>query len=388
MSDNIQIVPSADEAPKKKRIPWRLVLFALIAAVLIFALVVLLSDAVAFDGLKRAVRYLGKTPGQYGHIDLDGAETSEFSAMSGNLVLLDGSALRIFNENGSLRARVALAENCNALCISEKRALCYAIGGKAYLVCDRDGNTLQKADASGEILDADLNDSGEVALLCAGEGTRAVFELYGEAGDLLYRYRSSSQYLNACAVSPDGKSAVVIALGQKDVLFRSAALLLRTDSEDAPIELSLGEQLIFDVAFLDAQTICAIGEKSVLTFDTDGNLRSEYSLDGAAAVSYRFVSGGVLLALDTFSAAERYRVVLLDADGAEELRLSADAQPLCLSAQGNYLAVLTAQSLTVYDRSARVRLSLENAGKYTFAAVRKDGTVLAAGSAEADLIFP
>lgn len=388
MSDNIHLVPDAETAPEKRRISRRLIALALASFVLVSLLVLLLSDSVALDGLRRAVRYLGKTDGSYGHIALDGVANASFDSMDGALVLSDGNTLRLFDEDGSLTARLTLSASCDGLCVAGRRALCYDIGGNALLLSDAAGNTLQKSEAAGTILDADLSEEGYVALLYAGENTRGILELYNENGAMVYRYRSSSHFANVCAVSPDGANAVLVAIGQEEVLFRSTALLLRSDSADEATELSLGEQLIFDISFLDAHTLCAIGEKSAMFFDTDGALLGEYAFGDSSPVCYRFVSDGVLLALDTFSASGRYRVLRLGPDGTEQLCTEADGLPLSLSAQGNYLCVLTAQTLTVYDRSARVRFSRENDGKYSFAAVRTDGTVLAAGSEEADLLIP
>lgn len=390
MSDNIHIVPDGSaQPPKKKARRWPLILAALLVTFALIAGFILLSDNIAFDGLKRSLRYLGKTPGQYGHIALDGVENAAYAAVDGTLVLSDGTALRFFAEDGNLKARIGLSLSQPMLHASNKRVLCLDIGSKRAGVYDENGAELFSAETDGALLCGDLSSGGYCALLSTGQDVHGTLEVYHPGGSLLYRYRSSADYLNTCAVSPDGKTAVAVALGQKDVHFSSTALLLRTDSEDAPIELSLGEQVIYALTYLDAQTLCAIGEKSVILFTMQGDVLGEYTApEGAALRGWCAAGDGVLLALDSFDTADRYRAVLLDRSANTVASVSLDGAPLSLSAAGNYLAVLTGTSLTVYDASLALRSACETGGKYAFAAVRRDGTALAAGSSEADLIFP
>ena len=83
--------------------------------------------------------------------------------------------------------------------------------------------------------------------------------------------------MNRCAVSSDAKQLCAVALDGSDARFQSKAVLFETDLEEPVCEVLLGDQLILDLSFVDDDTLCAIGEQSVLFFSVSGEIQNEVS---------------------------------------------------------------------------------------------------------------
>lgn len=237
------------------------------------------------------------------------------------------------------------------------------------------------------LLGADLAKNGSFCVLTQGSGSRSNLDLYSRDGELLFRRISKSSYLNTCAISPDGRYVAAIALGQENVSFSSTAQIFYTASEDAPVQLPLGDQLIYRLTFLNKTTLCAAGEDTIFFFSVDGTLLGQYSTTQGRPVS--FALGGdqfVAVCFERFDA-DGYFLVTLDEAGRELARVELTERPVSLSANGRYAAVLTEHRLLIYDDSLLLHSQTANTA-WLSALVRSDGTAYCLGSDFAKLYIP
>lgn len=369
------------EAETKTGRRW--LIFAAIALVILLLLIwYLWAQTSSLDGLKRFVRYSGK------HFDSYSVSVPDAGAcvIAGDrLCVASQEGISAYGADGKLIFRVGAPFRDPALKANGDHLLCYELGGTQLTLLRADGEEAFSLHTDGRIYDAEVAQNGAVSVLTEGEGCRAVAQVYSEAGAPLFRHESKSRYLNACALSPDGSFLAVNALGQEDIRFASAALLFATDSTDAPTELSLDAQVIYDMAFLDDESVCAVGESSMQFFAADGKLLREYSLQNGSLSAYRFSDGFVAAAYDLLSGGSA--VVLLDPQGKELVYAELRGAVRHLSVCEDYISVLTDRELRIYDRDLRLCGSTENAGWRT-ALVRSDGTAMCLTGYSAGLYIP
>ena len=371
---------SDDAAPKTSR---RWLLFAATALVILVLLLWFLwSQTASLDGLKRFVRYSGK---RYDAFSVSFPDAGACLVSDDRLCTASQEGVSFYTADGRRIASVDAPFAAPALKTASSRVLCYDVGGYQLTVCTTGGKEVFSLRTDGRIYDAELAENGALCVLEEGTDCRAVLTVYSENGAPLFRHDSKSRYLNACALSPDADYAAASALGQDDLRFASDALLFATDAADTPVTLSLDAQVICDMAFLDGQSVCAVGESSLQFFTADGKLLREYSLQSGSLSAYRFAPDRIAAAYDLFSGSSA--LVILDAQGKELAYQELDETILHVSICENYLSVLTEKTLRIYDSAAQLCASAENPG-WLAALVRSDGTAMCLTAHSAVLYIP
>lgn len=376
-----------EKPPKKHRLKNRWLAFILIVLVVIAVVVViLLSNSTALDSLKRFFRYLG-VDSHSRTIRFDAYGNSSYAVVDDSFAVASQSGLSVYSEGGSRLLSLSGGFSHPLLVTSDDLALLYDLGGTRFALFDAEGEILFDLTASGRIFDADLCENGTCAVLYEGTDCHAVLELYSRKGAKLYAHRSESAFLNTCALSPDGSLAVVTTLGQEDISFVSGARILPTTKEGVRATFSFAMQVICDVAFLDDETICAIGEDTVFFFDADGKLLCEYENAEAGLAAYRFGNDCLLALYDNYDMSQGYSLVCLSSEGKVTASLRLEEEPTALSVNKRYVCVLTSEGVLIYDTDLNLRSRTENVG-YLAALARHDGTALCITSSEAVLFIP
>lgn len=384
-SDFIRPVPPEPEKPKRRH-RW-LIFLCLGAAVLAALLWYLSTHTTVLDGALRSLRYLGKSGEDYGTVSFDGLGVTDLALAGDGLAVASRGGVTLYAENGDRIARQQADLTAPALLGNADALLAYDIGGTYYAVLGTNGKQRAGSRTAGSIFDADLAENGEFAVLSASDDARAVAEVYDAKGELRYRRTSKTNYLNACALSPDGSRLVLATLGQEDISFASGAKLYRTDSEDELASVNFGDQTIFDLKFLNDSTVCAVGSGSVVFFNTAGEQLGEYTPENGDLAAYAYGTGFVAVVLDQHQTGSRYLLSVLSTDGSVRASAALDGAPLSLSAAGDYLAVLMSDGLTVFDSQLSQCSTAENAD-WTAVLVRADGTAILAGADKAELYIP
>ena len=180
-----------------------------------------------------------------------------------------------------------------------------------------------------------------------------------------------------------------IGLGQSDGVFESSLLFFRTDAEELQTTVSLGSDLIYDVMFLDGNTVCAVGETGVQYVSMKGELLGMCSYEDRYLKDFDAGGDGFLtLSVNMYRAGNRYSLLTIDKQGQKIAELNIGQEILDLSACGRYLAVLTTEGLTIYTQDLTVYAETVETGNATAVVMRKDGSVLLLGGGQGRLYIP
>ena len=340
----------------------------------------LLLNTNALDGAKR--RATGSDT-----IVFDADEPCTAALLGQTLAVADPAGLRLFNADGTAAAERSGSLAEPALLTNGRFALAYDVGGSCALLLRDDGKTAATLPVDTAVYDAALTADGDAALLRAGADCLAVLEVYDRTGALRYRRNSNTQYLSACALSPDGALLAAATAGEADAAFESAVELYRTGKEEVVFRLPLGAEVLCDLAFLSDGTLCAVGERTLYFLSADGALLGSYAPDGGRLLRWSFSEDGVSVLTESFSAGTACSLLRLDRTGAVLAEAALDGAPLSLSSAGSYTAVLTERRLTVFDKQLRVTLEAEHSGS-RLVLMRDDGVAYAVRTGEAQPFNP
>ena len=375
MSDNVS---KFDPHPGKS-IARRIVLFVL-ALVLVGGAVTLyvFRDSLNLDAAKRFVRYLNvKTDSAGGSFTFDSHNANQYADLQGGLAVASVSGLSLYDANGDELAVVQAKLDTPAIRTGGKLTLAFDVGGTNLLAVRQSGETALSLTTQRPIFDADMAADGSLCYATSESGYKTVLYVYDSNQNRIYRWLSASQFMPVCAVSAGGKYLASVSLGQRDGIYASSLHIFQTAKEDSGITAALGGDLIYDLTFLDASTICAVGESGAKWLDVSGNLLADYTYNGAYLKDFDFGGDGFLsLIVNMYKAGNRCTVVTVGSDGKELGSLYFSEEILDTSSAGGYVAVLTANGMDLFDKSMERTASLDTTQGATAVLARPDGTVV------------
>ncbi len=390
MSDNVTRM-EPEQSPNRRGLWKKIVVFAVVvAAVCGLVALILFSDGLNLDSLRRWVKYMNVSgDGSYGVYTFDSHSSNRYESFGDGLAVASVSGLTVFDEQGeelfSLQKQMALPQ----LQVRGDLAMVYDVGDGSLLALHRKNGEVLRLEENRAILDADLSDGGYLCTSSSASGYKSVLSVYNGSQNLIYRWLSSTTYIPLCTVSADGRWLAAVGLGQSGGAFESSLLLFRTDSEEIQRSVSLGSQLIYDLMFVGDKTICAVGETSVRFLSLDGELLGSYAYEDRYLKDFTDGGDGFLtLAVNMYRAGNRYTLVTVDEKGRELASVYLGQEILDLSACGRYIAALTPEGLTVYTQSLSVYAETVDTGSATSVVMRKDGSVLLLGNGQGKLYLP
>ncbi len=387
MSDNVTKL----NARRRGGMARRIVLFVLLA-VLVCAGVALyvFRDSLNLDAARRFVRYLDvKNADEAERITFDAHSANQYADLNGSLAIAAVSGLRVYSVKGDETVSINVSLTTPQVLAAEKHVLAYDAGGYNLVAAHKSKAEVLNIAASQPIFDADIAADGSICYVSSESGYKTVAYVYNAQQQMIYRWLSSSQFLPVCTVNSGAQLLACVAMGQSGGIYESSVVLLRTDAEQIERTISLGNELIYDLEFMDSATLCAVGESSVSFLTSDGVRLGKYDYADAYLKDFTFGGSGFLtLTLNMYKAGNRYRVVTVGLDGEAIGTLSTDAQILDVSAAGDYVAVLTAQQLSIYDRRLQIYAEQENTIAATDVVMRSDGSAILLGSGQGELFVP
>lgn len=372
----------------------------LLKKIIAMALVVLLvcgvvSLIIFWDELHMDARLLRlkywKSGGEstYGSYSFDAHNSNCYANFDDGLAVASVGGLSTYAEDGHMSFVSQGQLSLPQIKAVKNMVMAFDVGGNSLLAIHRSNGEVLRTETERAILDADISVDGDICFVSSEGGHKSVLTVYNEKQELVYRWLSTSTFLPVCAISEEGEELAVIGLDQKDGNFSSTLNLFQTDKDQIVKSVHLGGDLIYDLMYVNKDTLCAIGESAVTYLSSDGDVLQDYSYEGKYLKDYDAGGNGFLaLSLNTYRAGNRYSLLVMDETMNEPISVYIGQEILDLSAAGKYIAVLTPKGLTVYDRNLVVCFQTQNIGAATSVLMRQDGTALLLGGGMGRLYIP
>ena len=341
------------ERPSRSSLVKRIVVFAVVVVAVCSAVgLILFQDSLNIDALRRWVKYFNiRDEGEQDIYAFDSHNSNRYGAAGSGLAVASVGGLTYYQDNGTERFSLQQQLELPQLLTAGKMMLAYDVGGTALLAADTGGERLNLT-ADQAILDADLSSGGSLCYSSGSSGYKSVLTVYNAQQELIYRWLSSTTYMPQCAISEKGNFLAAVGLGASGGAFESTLHLFRTDAEGVLWTASLA----YPEPYL-----------------------KEYDLGG---------DGFLALAVNMYRAGNRNSLVTVSETGEEIASVYLGREILDLSACGGYVAVLTPDQLTIYNKSLEVYAETSDIGTATAVLMRADGSALLLGGGAGWLYLP
>lgn len=371
----------------RRRLRWLIIVTVVVLAIL--ALVLFWRD-LNFDRFRRWVTYMGVEPdGTYGNYQYPAYDGNAYAVYENGLVVATSSGLMLYDETGSPLTEISAAMDNPNVNVAGNYVAAWDIGGTT-LCAARSGEEHLNRTLDHTILDVDLSANGDMVFASGADGYRTMLTMMDNQTQERFKWYSSAQYLPLCAVNSGGTQLAAIALGQEQGAFTSSLLLLDpTVEEQEPVQVALGNQLIYELDYLQDRYLCAVGETSLQLLRTTGEVHGTYGYNGEHLMKYDISGDGfVTLALNPYQTGSQYVLKTVEYDGQERGSLALGQEVLHLSVAGDYVAVLTASGLQIYTSDLQLYAQTDDVLGVTQVLMREDGTAVLVAANHASLFLP
>lgn len=367
--------------PKRSRLLRRVLAGVLTALLIALALLVFVfRDRLTSEGLRET---FGKAPAAEWTDETYTYETGSgqvFASVGDGLAVASSSAVQLLDEQGETVFKQVVSYGEPAVFGADKAALFCDIGGTGCLYVTAAGES-SAVKPEGEILSASLNAAGWFVLITEEAGYKGLVSVYNAACELQYQWWSGSGYALRAALSPNSRSLAVLTADMEGGYVRFFTLT----SEQEQAAAFYADELLFDLSFMDNDTVCALGQEAVRFLGTDGTERGSYLLGESYLMDYTLDSRDfIALFVSDYRTGERGRLVTLDAAGRVLGTAETERSVTVLSAQGRQLLVMTSGDLSLYNENLVRQYTNETLMTARSALLRPKGDILLLGAYSAE----
>ena len=205
---------TAPERPDRRldilRIWQQLMLFGF-AATILLSLYIFRGDILNAYAVYRASVQLEETQPD-SRINFEPDSSNIFDLYGNNLAVLNQGTYKLYTPGGEEQFSMQYISANPALSVSETYVCLYSRDSTTLTVTERTAE-VGRITVSGGILDAAQNDAGMIVIVHNDDRYRSVVSVYNRSLDLCYEWKTSEYYVQTAALSPDGRTIAVAALG-------------------------------------------------------------------------------------------------------------------------------------------------------------------------------
>ena len=218
-------------------------------------------------------------------------------------------------------------------------------------------------------------------------GCKAAVYVYNPGGEMVFEFDSSERFVMTASVSDNGRQMAAVTMGQADGTFVSSVVIYKLSSDTPRASCDLSGDAVYQLGMLKGK-YCAAAEDALYLISDDGSLTTyDYKEEFLRRCSFSDGEYAALL-LGTYKSGTQGRLVTVGADGEEIASCDLDSDVLSLSATGRYIAVLSTDHLTIYNRNLKEVAALTDVSTAKQVIMRRDGSAVLVGNDASSLYLP
>lgn len=383
-----RIKPARWKKPAKQIAALAVTVFVVVGAVWLVAN----RDRTNLDALKRYMTYrsLDKNDeGQTTAFSYARDVTNAFASVDGTLLLCSDTALQLYSNSGLLYIDEQVKMGQPIISVCGEYAVAYDVGGNDLYVIQNKEIVFRYSSKSGcDILSARVNENGCLAVVEEAPGYKGSVRIYNAKYKLVLAENISSEYVTDAAISPNNDQFAVVTVTQKAGQFRSVVNLYDSSEGDLLASAVLEDQFILDMNW-ESSKLWLQGKEGATVLDQELNVIGSWNEPNQYLQGYSL--DGDDYAVEAFSwykAGGSGELLLIDENGDASCSKAITGEVLSVSAAGRYIAVLTADALTIYtsDQLEEYSQTANNGSKR--AIIDSDGATMMIGADCTQLYVP
>ncbi len=281
---------------------------------------------------------------------------SNFANLDYHLLASSERTIKVFSQQGEKRLELPVVYENPTISQSKTMAVLYDAGGQDLSVISSDEVLFSTSLPHEEfIISASINQNGWLAITSKLGGYKAVVTVYDDTFKPVVSIQLSSAYVSNAIVTPDCKGVYVLTEGQSEGVFESKLLYYRFDYSTTPTnELSLGDNLVLTMQTTNNR-IWVLSENKLYSLLSSGEISSTYDysekyLKFANLTSYDFAT----ILISHSPTGTGGELLTIGSDGFVIGRITVDESVLSISSDGQYVSILTANSVKLYNSKLKL----------------------------------
>ena len=344
-------------------------------------------DEINVDAIRRAIAYRTGDASVAQQIIYSGDANGSFVGLSDGLLTCSERELQLYDKGGQAVIDEVIDFDKPILCVEGDYALAYDAGGTRLFLIHNERISWDYTAAPGRsVLSARCNADGWVTLVEQASGYKASVTVYNAGHQPVVTVNISSSFITDAVLSPDGKQLALVSIGEAAAGFDSTLIFYQVSDGQEIARCDLGSDVLLDLQWeKDGLWVC--GEYGAYRIN-DAVVEGQYT-DPSWYLRGFSLGGEDFAALfySKYQSGTTGTLVMLYEDGTcADLDLNEEV--LSISAKGDYLAVLTASELTVYQPDLTVYAQADNDWGAKKVIMREDGSALLVSTESANLFLP
>ena len=353
---------------------------------------VVYRDHFNLDALKRHMTYRSlekDDQGQTAEFTYTRDATNAFASLNGSLVLCSDTALQLYSNSGVLYIDRLVKMNDPVISVCGTYAVVYDVGGNNLYVIHNKEVVFEYTSKTGcDLLSARVNENGCLAVVEEASGYKASVRIYNSAFKLVLAENVSSEYVVDAVISPSNSQFAVVSIAQRSGKFSSIVSLYDGKEGDQLASTVLEGQFILELHW-QSNNIWLQGNDSATVLDQELNVLGTWSEPNQYLQGYSLNGDNYAVEVASwYKAGGSGEVLLIDERGDTACSKAISGEVLSVSAAGRYIAVLTAEALTIYTSNDLEEYAQINNNGSKRAIIHSDGATMMIGADSTWLYVP
>lgn len=285
-------------------------------------------------------------------IDLTEMNIQALLPMGGDVAVVTGAGTYIYNSSG------ANLNSClNSYSVPQSKTaggklLTYDLGGTGLRVDNKAKCLYTTHVEGGNLLAADICETGAIATAQAAAGAFAKVSAYNPRFELMYTWTVQDSYITGVSLSQRGGKMACAGLTMEGQRLVSLLRIHHFDRDEEAARVPLSDQLIVSMVWNEDEEIQVVTDKNLYLFSSEGEQLAVAALPGEL-LTYENIPGAVYIAYGDHRDPAGITILSYSGDLERTGSASIDRRLLSLTADGDHLLVLAEGQLYLGDPALR-----------------------------------
>lgn len=324
------------------------IILAVIAAVLLSARLI---GKVAVSNVTDSFRQIKTvfSKGEGFPYSLEGFEVERVEAIGNRVLFLtDDNSFVLDKKAGELFRTQLFAENTKVI-THNGRALIYS-NNSSKVVMQSKTEELGSVDADGMVVTATLAKNGWFATSHYDSRNRSVLTVYNNRFEKEFVWNCAEERITAIALSPNGKSVAISAVGVANAEIYSRVMIFNTKESKPVYDSKLDGTLLLKMFYPSKKAVVAVGDNKTVVLDvTEKKFKEELTYAETGLVFADSDEKGNVIVCFGNSGGFESRIHSFKKDGTKLCELTLAGKPQALDIGSNKIACVLNNELIVYN---------------------------------------
>lgn len=220
-------------------------------------------------------------------LSVENAQIEKGFALSNGNILMTSNSFVSFKTDGAIRSTDKLGYSNPIVKQAGDKYIVFERSTGKYAIMNRMG-VVHHNDGGDEIINADIAKNGNYALITRKTQASSVLSVYSSSNKLLFQWECTYEYLNQVALSNNGKTVAVSAIGVKNGEGYSKLIYFNVDSTDVEGEIEYTGESVYVIKFIGNKEVSVITDMSYMIADLDTLQSQVISYDYDVLSGYSF----------------------------------------------------------------------------------------------------